>query len=256
MNPRTPSAADLRARVLAAVRREPALPRPADARRRVSLVTLGFAAALFIALVKQVLEATMPRGARLWHIVADGGVPTQDRPLGFAVTLEVVWLVIALVATWAGVTRGGSMLGRSSTSKLAVALVTPVALVATWLTVAVLWLKDVLPLAWLEVMDEAPSFQFHANCALASAAYAVGPLFAFLAMRRHRDPVSPRKSGAALGAVAGAWGAVVHFPFCSCTSPLHMALGHVLPVVVLAVAGAVLGDRILGVHAAPAYGSA
>jgi hypothetical protein len=52
--------------------------------------------------------------------------------------------------------------------------------------------------------------------------------------------------------VAGAWGAVVHFPFCECTSPLHMALGHVLPVVVLAAIGALVGDRVLGVRAAAA----
>jgi hypothetical protein len=255
MSPRTVSAAELRSRVLAAVRREPVLPRQAEARKRMTLVALGFAAAGFIAIVKQALEATVPRGARLWHIVVDGGVPTQDRPFGFAVTLEIVWVLIALLATWAGVARGRSMLGRSSASKVAVAVVTPVALVATWLTIAVLWLKDVLPLAWLEVMDEAPQMQFHANCALASAAYAVCPLFAFLAMRRHRDPVSPRTSGAALGAVAGAWGAVVHFPFCECTSPLHMALGHVLPVILLAIVGAFLGDRVLGVHVAPAYSS-
>jgi hypothetical protein len=249
---RPPSTADLRARVLDAVRREPAPSRPVEARRRAALVALGFAAAGVIAIVKRCLDASNPHGRHLWHVVADGGVPTQDRPLGFVVMLELVWLLVAAAATWVGITRGRSMLGRSAASKIAVAAITPVALVVTWLAVAVVWLRDVLPLAWLEVMDEAPALQVHTNCALASILYAVGPLLAFLAMRRHRDPVSPRQAGAAIGAVAGAWGAVVHFPFCECTSPLHMALGHVLPVVILAAVGALVGDRALGVRAAAA----
>ncbi len=248
MSATPPSTADLRSRVLAAVRREPAPSRPVEARRRATLVALGFAAAGVIAIIRRIFDANNPRAAHLWRVVAEGGVPTQDRPLGFAVTLELVWLLVAVVATWAGISRGRSMLGRSSTSKIAVAAVTPVALVVTWLVVAVLWLKDVLPLAWLEVMDDAPPLQFHTSCALASAAYAVGPLFAFFAMRLRRDPLSPRLAGAAMGAVAGAWGAVVHFPFCECTSPLHMALGHVLPVVLLAALGAAMGGPLLALR--------
>lgn len=252
MNLTPPSPADLRARVLDAVRREPAPARPVEARRRAMLIALGFAAAGVIAVVKRALDASNPRGRHLWHVVADGGVPTQDRPLGFVVMLELVWLLVAAVATWVGIARGRSMLGRSSASKLAVATITPLALIVTWLAVGVVWLRDVLPLAWLEVMDDVPALQTHTNCALASIAYAVGPLLAFFAIRRRRDPVSPRQTGAAIGAVAGAWGAVVHFPFCECTSPLHMALGHVLPVVVLAAIGALVGDRVLGVRAAAA----
>ena len=67
-------------------------------------------------------------------------------------------------------------------------------------------------------------------------------------MRLRRDPLSPRLAGAAMGAVAGAWGAVVHFPFCECTSPLHMALGHVLPVVLLAALGAAMGGPLLALR--------
>jgi Negative regulator of sigma F len=255
VNARPLSAADLRSRVLDAVRREPTAARPSETRRRAILVALGFAAAGSLALIKLALDHTTSSGPgrtgagrRLWHVVVEGGAPAQARPLGYVLTLELVWLLVAAGATWAGITRGRTMLGRSGASKLAVAALTPVALTLTWLIVALAWLQSILPLAWLEAMDDAPDLQFHANCALMSVVYAVGPLLAFFAMRRSRDPVSPRQSGAAIGAVAGAWGAVLHFPFCPCTSPLHMALGHVFPAVLLAAIGAIAGDRALGVH--------
>lgn len=258
MSARPLSAADLRSRVLDAVRREPAAARPTEARRQALLVGVGFAVAGSLALVKLGLDragsaqAPASAGGRLWHVVVEGAAPAQARPLGYVLTLELVWMLVAAAATWAGFARGRTMLGRSAASKIAVAALTPVALTVTWLIVALVWLQAVLPLAWLEAMDDAPDLYFHANCALMSIVYAVGPLLAFFALRRSRDPVSPRQSGAAIGAIAGAWGAVLHFPFCPCTSPLHMALGHVLPAVVLAALGAVAGDRVLGVHASPA----
>ncbi|MBV9945660.1 MAG: DUF1109 family protein [Myxococcales bacterium] len=253
----TPSAAeDLRARVLQAAQGEPAPTRAVQTRRRVGLVAGGFAVTALLALMKHAADRralaapAAGSGRRIWHVVAAGAAPA--RPLGYVATLELVWLLVAASATWMGVMRGRSMLGRSGASKIAVAVATPVALIATWFVIAYAWLPAVLPLAWLEAMDDAPDFHFDAACALSSVVYAAGPLLAFFAMRRRRDPVSPRRAGAALGAVAGAWGAVVHFPFCQCTSPLHMAAGHVLPVVCLALMGALLGDRVLGVRAATA----
>jgi hypothetical protein len=251
---RTLSAADLRSRVLDAVRREPASTRPVESRRRALMVALGFAAAGAIALVKRgfdrAIHSPLPAGGgrRLWHVVTEGDDPSQGRPLGYVVTLELIWLLVAAWATWAGVARGRSMFGRSTVSKIAVATLTPAALILTWQIVAFAWLRSVLPLAWVEAMDDAPDAHFHTCCALMSIAYAAGPLLAFLAIRRSRDLVSPIQAGAAIGAVAGAWGAVVHFPFCQCTSPLHMALGHVLPVALLAAFGALIGAPLLGVH--------
>jgi hypothetical protein len=256
--PRARSASDLRERVLDAARLEQVPSRPIQMRRHAALIALGFAASGAIAVIKQTIGATGEgpfapgAGRRLWLVVAEGGIPTQDPPLGFVVTLEFMWFLVACVATWAGIARGRSMLGRSSASKLGVATVTPVALVITWLAVAFIWRRAVLPIAWLEAMtDGALVVHFHVSCALMSVVYAAGPLLAFLAIRRRRYPVTPRLTGAAFGAVAGVWGAVVHFPFCACTSPLHMALGHVLPVVGLAALGALAGDRVLGVRASP-----
>jgi hypothetical protein len=250
-----PTAAELRSRVLEAVRREPAPPRPIKARRHALLIALGFAAAGGIALIRRGLDRTtrlpLPAGTgrRLWHVVAEGAPRTQGHLRGYVVTLEVLWVLVAIGATWVGIGRGRSMLGRSAASKLAVAALTPVALIVTWLVVALAWLETVIAAAWFEVLNDTADVQFNTSCALMSIVYAIGPLIAFFAIRHRRDPSSPRQSGAAIGAVAGAWGAVVHFPFCQCTSPLHLVLGHVLPVVVLAVVGALVGDRVLGLRA-------
>ncbi|HEY4013931.1 MAG TPA: NrsF family protein [Polyangiaceae bacterium] len=213
-------------------------------------IAIGFGVAGAIALTKLALglPGSQPFGPhigpRLWHVVADGSVPSQDPPVSFVVTLELLWLLIALVATWFGATRGRSMLGRSAGSKVAVALFTPAALVVAWLAVASAWRSAVLSNAWLEAMTD-DAARFHFGCALMSVVYAIGPLLALLAVRKHRDPVTPWQSGAAFGAVAGAWGAVVHLPFCSCVSPFHMVLGHVLPVVVLATVGGLVAHRVL-----------
>lgn len=246
---------DLRSRVLDAVRREPSAPRPVAARRRTWLLMAGFGAAAIVAAITQFVEwlqrtsPEMAGGQPAWSVVADSS--SNPRPVGYVVTLEVAWLLVAIVATWGGLTRGRSMLGRPALGKMAVATLTPLALVLMWLLVAMMWLETVLPRAWLEAMGDAEDARFHANCALLSVACAVGPLAAFFILRYRKDPVGPTQTGAALGAVAGAWAAVLHFPSCQCTSPLHIALGHVLPVVVLAAIGALLGQRVLGVRAAP-----
>jgi hypothetical protein len=241
-----PTAEQLRDRVLDAARREPSPPRRVKARRGAALIALGFGVAAPIGLVKWLLsEPHHPH----WRVVQEGDTWGASGPLGYVVTLEAAWLLVALVATWAGFARGRSMLGRSGVSKIAVAALTPVALAATWLAVAFAWLQALLPLAWLEVMNDTAQAGAHTNCAIMSVVYAAGPLVAFFALRRSRDPMNPRLSGAAIGAIAGAWGAVVHFPFCQCTSPLHVALGHVLPVAVLAALGAIAGDRVLGIRA-------
>ncbi len=218
------------------------------------MIALGFASTAFIALARfglHWLDVGSPGAAShggAWRVVADGGWSSQAAPVGYVVSLEIAWVAIALLATWIGFGRGGSMLGRSAATKLLVAALTPVALVLSWLAVALWWLPEILPLAWLEAMNSSQDLGFHASCALMGIAYAVGPLVAFFGVRLGRDPVSAREGGAAMCAVAGAWGVVVHFPFCQCTSPLHLALSHVLPVVVLIIFGVLVGDLALGVR--------
>jgi hypothetical protein len=74
---------------------------------------------------------------------------------------------------------------------------------------------------------------------------AVFPLLALLRLRRESDPVHPAVTGAAIGSACGASAGVMVELWCPVASTAHIALGHVLPIVVLSAVGALLGARAL-----------
>ena len=238
--------AALRERLLEAVRREPALPRRAALQRSATLLTIGFVISGAIAAFSHRFAGANGGGVSssqsvrpLWHVVAARGPLLPHRPLGYLLVLELVWLLVVIAATWAGVVRGRSMLGRSARQKLAVAALTPLALIFTWQLIA---------RAMLDVLDDPPDLALQLHCLVTSVACAAGPFLAFLALNRSSDPISPRRTGAAIGAVAGAWGALVYAAFCECTSEAHVALAHVLPVAMFGALGGLVGRRVVGVH--------
>jgi hypothetical protein len=112
-------------------------------------------------------------------------------------------------------------------------------MVAAWLPVA---------FAWPETLRDASGLRAHMVCVATTVALAAGPLLAFLQLRRGSDPESPRLTGAALGAAAGVWGDAAHVLICGYTAPAHILIGHVLPVVLLAGAGVLLGDRVVALR--------
>jgi hypothetical protein len=215
---------ELRERVLAAARREPVAPSHEGARRRVAVVLRGF-----------VLAGAIAAAAAI-----HGPVARTPRPLGCTLSLALLWLLLAVAATWAGVDRGRSMLGRPRRWRIAVATLTPVALFAAWLPVA---------FAWPQTLADTAPLRAHLICIAVTMALAAGPLIALAWLRRGSDPVSPRLTGAALGAAAGAWGDAAHVFICGHTAPAHIAVGHVLPVVLLTLVGVVIGDRVVALHA-------
>jgi hypothetical protein len=215
-----PPGAEVRARVMAAVRTDPVGSRAAGTRRR----------ALFVLLALAISAAGS---------LAIGLPALRDRPSGYVVSLSLAWLGISVMATWAGVSRGRSMLGRPAGWRIAVAWVTPVALLASSLALGAAWPQT--------LRDEAGTFE-HVLCFLGTIGFALSPLAAFLAIRRSTDPVSPRLTGAAIAAAAGAWGALAIELHCRWTSPWHVFVGHVLPVSVLAIAGVAAGTRYVAVR--------
>jgi hypothetical protein len=212
---------DLRARVLDATRGDPAPTRESGQRRRTLTLALGFAAAVVV-------------GGFL------GRPDVAPRPVAYFAFVLAAWACVAALATWTAVSRGRSMLGRPTPHRLAVALLTPTALIA----VALLG-----NLVWPETLDDGSGLVAHSLCAGWVTLFAVGPLVAFAIVGRRADPVAPATGGAALGAAAGAWGALGIDIFCSRAAPTHVFFGHVLPVVLLAGLGAVVGDRVLRVVA-------
>jgi hypothetical protein len=211
---------DLRSRVLAAAMASPAAPRAEGMRRRAVALAAGFAVPVAIS-----LALGCPR---------EGG-----RPAAYVATLAAAWLGVGLAATWAGVSRGRSMLGRSAAWRVLVAALTPAALFATAFVAA---------LAWPRTRDDDAGALAHMVCVAVAMVCALGPLTAFAVVRRASDPVAPRLTGAAIGAASGAWGALVIELYCAHTSVGHIVLGHVLPVALLTLLGALVGDRVVAVR--------
>jgi hypothetical protein len=216
-----PLPAHLRARILDAVREEPVVPRAVGTRRAARTIGLGFVATAAI-----MLAISMP------HL--------RGRPAAYVAVLVLVWTPIAVAATWAGVGRGRSMLGRSPRWLLATAILTPVVLLLTWIPVTAHWPGT--------LVDSSEGLH-HLRCVGATAALAIGPFVAFARLRRRSDPVSPWLTGAAIGTAAGAWGAVALPLICGFTSPVHMLIGHLLPVLLIAGLGAALGDSLVAIRA-------
>ncbi len=210
---------ELRDRVLAAVQREPVPSRAVGARRRVRAVVIGFGSLL----------------ASLAYL----GVRPHGRPHGYVAALVLAWLPIAAVATWAGVGRGRSMLGRPAGWLAAVVALTPVALLSVWAGIAV---------AWPSTLHDASGVRQHVVCDVATLLFSIGPLLAFSVLRRGTDPVTPALTGAAIGTAAAAWGAIALHLVCGFTAPMHIVLGHLAPVVLVALAGAALTSRRVAIR--------
>ena len=210
---------DLRARILDAARREPAATRQAHRWRTAALLLAG---------------TTSLGGVFLLA----GGVRLMGRP---AFLVEVTGLGAALVALGALVGafgRGRSMLGRPLWQLALVALAAP-ALLFAW------------KLGWAASFDlamwqtERPGFR----CLGWSLAMGAGPLVALVLARRGSDPIRPAGTGLGLGVAAGALAWALLDLWCPVAHPAHLLLGHVLPLVLLAGAGALLGRAVIAIRA-------
>lgn len=212
---------ELRARVLGAIKREPSPPIDVVSRRRVLAIALGFVPVVAI-----------------FQIV--GGVVLGERPMGYVAFIAIGWTILALAATWGAIARGRSMLGRPRAWLVVVAIVTPLLLLGVAAAAAAMWPQTL----------ESPCTPLnHVGCFAIATLMASAPLVAFAFARRHTDPVHPHITGAALGAAAGAWGALAVGAHCPFTNPVHLALGHTLPILLLAVLGALIGGRGVAIQA-------
>ncbi len=211
--------ADLRARVMAAVEREPVGSRSVGIRRR--LVFAIISATVLVALSLAMVHPGL------------GG-----RPIAYVVALGVAWAFVAASATWAGTTRGRSMLGRSLAWRIGVVLWTPLALLAVALVVGS---------AWSPTPRNDAGLGAHLVCLGMTTALALGPLGVLLALHGATDPIGPRLTGAAIAAAAGAWGAVAIALHCPVTTLSHVIFGHILPVVLVALVGLAAG-RVVAVR--------
>jgi hypothetical protein len=212
---------ELKARVLAAAAKEPSSDR--------TLVS------------RQVQNAWLGAGLlTVTLFLALGGLRAVERPLAFVLGAAAGWAGIALAASWASMRRG-SMVGRPRVVLLVSVIATPVAL-GLWYS---FWASS-----WGWPGPPTPLWRGFV-CLGLSLLLAAAPLAVLTRGRRATDPTHPRATAAALGVVAGAWAGVLMDLHCESAGVLHVALGHVAPALLLALVGALLGERLLGVHAAP-----
>jgi hypothetical protein len=124
------------------------------------------------------------------------------------------------------------MIGRGRAALWLIALGTPL-LLAAWL------------IGWHTTYAD-PFERLGLRCFALTLATAPWPFAAMVASRKTIDPHHPSLLGAAFGAAAGAWAALMVVLWCPLAEPGHVARGHLLPFVVLISAGALLGRRLFG----------
>lgn len=83
------------------------------------------------------------------------------------------------------------------------------------------------------------------RCLLVATVVSVPALAILAAALRRAAAVSSRLRGAALGAAAGAWGGFAVFVFCPSGNVQHLLVGHVLPIAIFTLLGAVALARVL-----------
>lgn len=205
---------DLRARILAEVARTPS-PTRAETRRR-GLLVVAIAAIATAAFA-----------------VASGGVVRGDRPLVLVAFTSGLALAVGALSTWL-VLGARSMLGRPRTALAVGALATSATLFLLVVVAAAVWPSH----------EDVPR-SIDAACGAMTLAQGAIPLAAFAIPRRGADPVHPALTGAAIGAAAGAWSAMLAYLRCPHATLVHGFLAHAGPSLLLAAVGAIVGWALL-----------
>jgi hypothetical protein len=164
-----------------------------------------------------------------------GGLRAAPRPPLLILGATGGAALLAGGAAWLVLDRVPSMLGRARVVLIAVVVGAPLALLAWKLAVSSLF--EGMTTWW----PERPGFR----CLRLSLLVSLAPLLALLFLRRRSDPVHPVAAGAALGTVVGSFAWVLVDLWCPVAHPRHLLLGHVLPLVLVALAGALVGGLVL-----------
>ncbi len=208
----------LKLRVLEAARQRP-VPHRED--RLPRIVGLAALAVLAMAAVLQWVPRLLGEAGGVAH--------AAGRPAASGAWILAGTAVLAVCSTWLVLPRR-SMLSPARGLLLGVAIGVPL-LVGAWLVL------------WHPTYDD-PFARFGWRCFLLTALTAPWPFATLAYASRRVEPRHPGTAGAALGAVAGAWAAVMVELWCPLSVHQHVLVGHVLPLAFLALAGAAVGVRM------------
>lgn len=213
MNP----SSSLRDRILAGAAKQPSRTR-AEGRRR-AVIAYAVAAAGSLALFQ-----------------AWGGMGhSAGRPAELTYGIAAGALLLAVGGTSVAWWRGRSAVGRPAPLLLAIAALVPVAVFAWMVAFNGHYAEPFQRVGWRCL----GMTLFGGSLLLGAAAW----------LRNHTVAVHAPVVGAALGVTAGAWAGVLVDLWCPLTNAPHVLLGHVLPLVILAGLGGVLGQRVLRLRA-------
>ena len=215
---RRPMSEDLRARILEAVAREPAPTRTGVRRRTVLALLLGAASMVTV-------------------FIAIGGVRLTDRPIGVVFATALGAIGLAFTALILAVGRGSSMLGRRTSTLLWLIIAIPLLLFGWKLGVS----------AGCELSEwwpERPGFR----CLLWTLLMGAGLLASLLYARRRTVTSRAALLGGAMGVAVGAAGWVLTDLWCPVGHAAHLAVGHLLPLIILGSLGAVVGHFVLPIR--------
>lgn len=216
----------LKLRVLELARERP-VPRRIDRRPATAAVA---------ALAAMTMMAVVQWGPRLFGEI--GGVAhAAGRPAASAIWILGGTAALAVAATWI-VLPLRSMLSPPRGVLLGVAAGVPL-LVGAWL---VFW----------HATYADPFTRVGVRCFALTLMTAPWPFAALAYASRRLEPRHPGTAGAALGAVAGSWAAVMVELWCPLAVGPHVLVGHVLPLVALAVLGSAIGGRMFRLRRLPA----
>jgi hypothetical protein len=202
----------IKARVLAAAAAAPSPTRGQARRTTYGIVALSIAAGLV-----------------LFELLG-GLAQARDRPLVLTVRLADGWALASAAVPWLTIRRASPHVREAGVLALLCAAA-PLAL-----------------LAWMARFHAAyPDEHAVADwpCFVATLAGAVTPLSGFLWARRGAEPRLPGVMGAAVGLSCGCWSAVLVLLACPHTATGHALAGHLAPLVVTTLLGALAGARLL-----------
>lgn len=156
---------------------------------------------------------------------------SEGRPRSLTFGLAGGATLLALASSAVGWWRGRAMMGRPWQLLAAAPLLVPG-----------------LTLGWLLAFHDRyvePFARFGWRCLALSLGSGAALLGAALFLRRGTVVRTPGLSGAALGATAGAWSAILVDLWCPLTNVPHALVGHVVPLVLLSLVGGIAGRFVL-----------
>jgi hypothetical protein len=179
------------------------------------------------------MAASVAAGVMIFEGVGGMG-HGSGRPLWSGLALAAGWTAVSAVLTWLVVGRGGSTMSRRPLILGGAALAAPILL-----------------FAWMHVFYGTYEEPFQAigyRCLRYTLFISALPLASFLVLRRAVEPRYPGLLGAGAGAACAAWAGALVDLWCPLTNPMHVLVGHVAPLLIAMIAGALFGHFTLGVR--------